>query len=190
MERRERQKAATQIATDLQSLLKRSQMWIDGTVDEPAENTAKAASVESISVQNASVPSATPSDPIATTATVTAVEGDRMLTDAVGRLFRIQKVARKPPPVYTLIDEHRSPKGGREFVIEIECNGETARGIGLNKRKAKRVAARNILMKMEAISDNSSTNNNHNTVSAFKESSANDGRDEDVSYANNDDQSD
>lgn len=110
-------------------------MLFDEKVDViSAAGTDTAAPTHSISV-----PSAAPS----TSTWMEIVDDDR--ANAVARLFRIQKVAKKPEPVYTLISDHRTPTGRREFVMEVECNGEKARGTGPNKRASKRMASENLL---------------------------------------------
>lgn len=133
LERTAKQKMVSQFEVDLQSLIKRSHTLIVGTADETPET-----------VEKTSAQSFTPSLNVKTNVNH-GLEG-RM--NAVARLFRIQNVKKKTEPIYTVLDDRRSPKGGRQFLIEVECNGETSRGTGLNKRSAKRMAAENILIKM------------------------------------------
>lgn len=63
----------------------------------------------------------------------------------VSRLLRMQQAAKKPDPIYHVIDE-RGQKKAKEFVFEVECNGLKAQGVGPNKKFAKRMAAKNYLI--------------------------------------------
>lgn len=131
LERTARQKTAVQIASDLQSLLKRNQMLIDGKLDAA---TVTAGPTHSIAASTAAKLAST---------SMENVDDDN--TNAVTRLLRIQQLAKKPEPVYSLISDHRPGTGRRQFIMEVECDGEKVRGTGLNKRSSKRDAAENFL---------------------------------------------
>lgn len=85
---------------------------------------------------------ATPSVSIATAATV-----EDEVINPISRLLRMQQAAKKREPIYSVIEE-RGQQKRKEFVVEVECNGEKAQGIGPNKKLAKRMAAENYLIKM------------------------------------------
>lgn len=80
------------------------------------------------------------------TASVVATVEDEVI-NPISRLLRMQQAARKREPVYSVIEE-RGQQKRKEFVVEVECNGEKAQGIGSNKKLAKRMAAENFLIKM------------------------------------------
>lgn len=79
------------------------------------------------------------------TATVATVEDE--VINPISRLLRMQQAAKKREPIYSVIEE-RGQQKRKEFVVEVECNGEKAQGIGSNKKLAKRMAAENFLIKM------------------------------------------
>lgn len=99
LERTARQKTAVQIASDLQSLLKRNQMLIDGKLDAA---TVTAGPTHSIAASTAAKLAST---------SMENVDDDN--TNAVTRLLRIQQLAKKPEPVYSLISDHRPGTGRR-----------------------------------------------------------------------------
>lgn len=58
----------------------------------------------------------------------------------ISKLIQIQQALKEREPVYTVVEERGAPRR-REFVIEVSASGRTARGIGTNKKMAKRLAA-------------------------------------------------
>lgn len=171
-ERIARQKTAALIATDLRSLLKRNQQLIEGRVDEgeaqigcSSDTVGSGPSVVTATSAPFVLPPPAPATPSAPKSTANVEDHGN---NAVARLFRIQKLAKRGEPVYTVIDDWRSPKGGREFLMEVECNGDKARGTGLNKRMAKRMAAENILIKMGYTKDDKSPNGGNKSMSSGK----------------------
>lgn len=94
----------------------------------------------------------------------------------ISRLLRMQQAAKKREPIYSVIEE-RGQQKRKEFVVEVECNGEKAQGIGSNKKLAKRMAAENFLIKMgypriestEIDASKTSSNGKPNRRVAFKE---------------------
>lgn len=168
MERTSRQKSTVQIATDLQSVLKRNHMLVEGTVGVAAA-APTVTPAETVPARSAIPP------PTATIAKTQEKEND----NAVNRLHRIQNLAKRPDPVYILVEDRRLSRGGREFVMEVECNGEKATGAGFSKRMAKRMAAESILLKMGYTKDSETSANGGNRATssvrplrkvAFKES--------------------
>lgn len=127
-ERIARQKTAAQTAAVLQSLLQLNQMLMDEKVDVISATT---------------IPIAVPSAAPAASTYMDIIDDDR--TNAVARLFRLQKLSKKSEPVYSLISDHRTSTGGRQFIMQVEYNGEKATGTALNKRSSKRMAAENLL---------------------------------------------
>lgn len=83
--------------------------------------------------------------PAATIAATVPIEDE--VINPISRLLRMQQAAKKREPIYSVIEE-RGQQKRKEFVVEIECNGEKAQGIGSNKKLAKRMAAENFLIKM------------------------------------------
>lgn len=69
------------------------------------------------------------------------------VTNPISRLLRIQQARKQKDPIYVVIEE-RGQQRRKEFVIEVDVNGDKAQGIGPNKKHAKRVAAENILIKL------------------------------------------
>lgn len=51
---------------------------------------------------------------------------------------------KQPLPVYRVIEE-RGPEHSRDFVVEVECAGSSARGTGRSKREAEEAAAARLL---------------------------------------------
>lgn len=97
---------------------------------------------EVVSSDEATPPSISASIP-ATTAVVVEDE----VINPISRLLRMQQAAKKREPVYSVIEE-RGQQKRKEFVVEVECNGEKAQGVGSNKKLAKRMAAESYLVKM------------------------------------------
>lgn len=69
------------------------------------------------------------------------------LGNPIAMLLRVQQVGKHPEPIYNVIEE-RGQGRRKEFVMEVNCSGLTARGIGSSKKLAKREAANNILNQM------------------------------------------
>lgn len=65
----------------------------------------------------------------------------------VSRLVQIQQAKREREPVYNLIDEKGAPRR-REFVMEVTMGQHSAKGIGPNKKLAKRAAAESLLTQL------------------------------------------
>lgn len=59
----------------------------------------------------------------------------------ISRLIQIQQALKEKEPEYTLIEEKGSARK-REFTIEVMASGQSALGIGNNKKKAKQDAAK------------------------------------------------
>lgn len=81
-----------------------------------------------------------------TTTPATVIVEDEVI-NPISRLLRMQQAAKKREPIYSVIEE-RGQQKRKEFVVEVECNGEKAQGVGSNKKLAKRTAAENFLIKM------------------------------------------
>lgn len=90
---------------------------------------------------------ATPSSISASVPATTVAIVEDEVVNPISRLLRMQQAAKKREPVYSVIEE-RGQQKRKEFVVEVECNGEKAQGIGSNKKLAKRMAAENYLVKM------------------------------------------
>lgn len=73
----------------------------------------------------------------------------------ISRLLRMQQATKKAEPVYSVIEE-RGHRKGKEFIIEVECNGLKAQGTGPNKKVAKRMAAKNYLVMIGVDKEDSS----------------------------------
>lgn len=69
------------------------------------------------------------------------------VANPVAALIRLQQVSKKNEPIYNMVEE-RGQGRRKEFVMEVICSGMTVRGMGGNKRDAKRNAAKNILAQM------------------------------------------
>lgn len=69
------------------------------------------------------------------------------LGNPIAMLLRVQQVGKHPEPIYNVIEE-RGQGRRKEFVMEVNCSGLIARGIGSSKKLAKREAANNILNQM------------------------------------------
>lgn len=78
------------------------------------------------------------------------------VTNPISRLLRIQQARKQKDPVYTVIEE-RGQQRRKEFVIEVNVNGEKAEGVGPNKKVAKRAAAENVMIKLGFSKQNEGT---------------------------------
>lgn len=65
----------------------------------------------------------------------------------VAVLMRLQQLSKQAEPIYTVVEEHGQGRR-KEFVIEVNCGGASARGSGSNKKAAKRIAAKELLEQM------------------------------------------
>lgn len=72
---------------------------------------------------------------------------DNDLNNPVSRLLRLQQSTKKHDPIYSVVEE-RGQHRRKEFVMEVNCSGLTARGIGNSKKLAKRIAAKNMLVQL------------------------------------------
>lgn len=81
----------------------------------------------------------------------------------ISRLIQIQQAKKEREPTYEVIEERGAPRR-REFVIEASVNGVAYRGVGPNKKIAKRNAAEGLL----ALLGYGNNNNSTNTKSALK----------------------
>lgn len=58
----------------------------------------------------------------------------------ISRLIQMQQARKEKEPVYNLLEERGVPRK-REFVIEVTASGQSAQGVALNKKLAKKIAA-------------------------------------------------
>lgn len=101
----------------------------------------------------------------------------------ISKLIQIQQALKEREPVYTVVEERGAPRR-REFVIEVSASGRTARGIGTNKKMAKRLAAENLLALLGYNTStsnvskditklvNNNTTSNNNNIESINENSA------------------
>lgn len=88
------------------------------------------------------------------------------LSNPISMLLRIQQASKQPEPIYNVVEE-RGQGRRKEFVMEVNCSGLSARGIGTSKKNAKREAAKSILSQLgysESGNLDVSTNQNANSV--------------------------
>lgn len=83
--------------------------------------------------------------PNAISSDVTVEENDS--NNPVSRLLRIQQASKKHDPVFSVVEE-RGQHRRKEFVIEVNCSGLTARGTSNSKKQAKRIAAKTMLVQL------------------------------------------
>lgn len=65
----------------------------------------------------------------------------------ISRLIQIQQAQKKKEPVYTLLAERGLPRR-REFVMQVQVEDQTCKGVGPNKKLAKRHAAEAMLQQL------------------------------------------
>lgn len=101
----------------------------------------------------------------------------------ISRLLRMQQAAKKAEPVYVVIDE-RGHRKGKEFVMEVECNGQKAQGSGPSKKLAKRMAAKNYLILAGIDKDDGTTTQTNKSPTKSRKISFKAGQTEDASDGN------